>query len=78
MKEQLNLYMKEYRKQHKDAIVDAQKRYREAHKNDEFLRQRSDVNIQKSIIITLRMNYHPTPKRKTQEKRNITKIITKK
>ena len=39
-KEQLNLYMKEYRKQHKDAITDAQKRDREVHKNDEHLRKK--------------------------------------
>ena len=39
-KEYLNLYMKEYRQQHKDAIIDAQKRYREAHKNDEHLRKK--------------------------------------
>ena len=32
--------MKEYRKLHKDAIMDAQKRYREAHKNDEHLRKK--------------------------------------
>ena len=28
-KQHLNLYMKEYRQQHKDATIDAQKRYRE-------------------------------------------------
>ena len=39
-KEQLNLYMKKYRQQHIDAIIDAQKRYREAHKNDEHLRKK--------------------------------------
>ena len=39
-KEHLNLYMKHYRQQHKDAIIDAQKRYREAHKNDEHLRKK--------------------------------------
>ena len=39
-KQQLNMYMKEYRKLHKDAIMDAQKRYREAHKNDEHLRKK--------------------------------------
>ena len=39
-KQHLNLYMKEYRQQHKESIVDAQKRYREAHKNDEHLRKK--------------------------------------
>jgi hypothetical protein len=39
-KEHLNLYMKEYRQQHKASFVDAQKRYREAHKNDEHLRKK--------------------------------------
>ena len=39
-KEHLNLYMKEYRQQHKESIVGAQKRYREAHKNDEHLRKK--------------------------------------
>ena len=38
--QQLNLYMKEYRQQHRDSIIDAQKRYREAHKNDEHLRKK--------------------------------------
>ena len=32
--------MKKYRQQHKEAIIDAQIRYREAHKNDEHLRQK--------------------------------------
>ena len=32
--------MKEYRKQHSNAIVETQKRYREAHKNDEHLRKK--------------------------------------
>ena len=39
-KKHLNLYMKEYRQQHKDAVIDAQIRYREAHKNDEHLRKK--------------------------------------
>ncbi len=39
-KKHLNLYMKEYRQQHKESMVDAQKRYREAHKNDEHLRKK--------------------------------------
>ena len=39
-KERIDLYMKEYRKQHNGAFIDAQKRYREAHKNDEPLRQK--------------------------------------
>ena len=39
-KEHLNLYMKEYRQQHKDSIIEAQKRYRETHKNDEHLRKK--------------------------------------
>ena len=36
----LNLYMKEYRQQHKDSIIEAQKLYRETHKNDEHLRKK--------------------------------------
>ena len=32
--------MKEYRKQHKDAMVDNQKCYREAHENNQHLRQK--------------------------------------
>ena len=39
-KQHLNLYMKEYRQQHKESIVDAQKPYREAHKNDKHLRKK--------------------------------------
>ena len=40
-KERIKLYMKEYRNQpDKDDITDAQKRYREAHKNDEHLRKK--------------------------------------
>ncbi len=40
-KDHLKLYMKEYRQQHKESIIDAaQKRYREAHKNDEHLRKK--------------------------------------
>ena len=39
-KKHLNLYLKEYRQQHKESIIDAQKRYREAHKNDEHLRKK--------------------------------------
>ena len=39
-KKQVNVYMKEYRRQHIDVIVEAQKRYREAHKNDEHLRKK--------------------------------------
>ena len=35
--QQLNLYMKEYRQQHKDSIIDAQER---SHKNDEHLRKK--------------------------------------
>ena len=49
-KQQLNMYMKEYRKQHKDAIIDAQKRYREAHKNESTSTyEKRDANIQKKI-----------------------------
>ena len=32
--------MEEYRQQHRDSIIDAQKRYREAQKNDEHLRKK--------------------------------------
>ena len=39
-KQYLNLYMKTYRQQHKESIIDAQKRYREANKNDEHLRKK--------------------------------------
>ena len=39
-KQQLNLYMKEYRQKHKESIIESQKRYREAHKNDEHLRKK--------------------------------------
>ena len=39
-KVQVNAYMKEYRRQHTDSIINAQKRYREAHKNDDHLRKK--------------------------------------
>ena len=48
-KEQVNVYMKEYRRQHIDAIVETQKRYREAHKNDEHLRKKR-CKYSKNII----------------------------
>ena len=66
--------MKEYRQQHKDAIIDAQVRYREAHKNDEHLRKKR-CEYSKKYYYEMK---DPRQTSKRQEKKNITKTTMKK
>ena len=67
-KQHLNLYMKEYRQQRKESIVDAQKRYREAHKNDEHLRKKR-CEYSKKYYCKIKDIRHPkTDEQKAREK----------
>ena len=69
--------MKEYRHQHRDSIIDAQKRYREAHKNDEHLRKK---RCQYSKIYYCKIKDTRPKKRplKKAKEKKITKTIMKK
>ena len=64
----LNLYMKKYRQQHKESIVDAQKRYREAHKNDEHLRKKRCEYSKKYYHKTKDIRHPKTDEQKAREK----------
>ena len=66
--QQLNLYMKHYRQQHKEAIIDAQKRYREAHKNDEHLRKKRCEYSKKYYYKIKDARPPKTDEQKTREK----------
>ena len=70
-KQYLNLYMKEYRQQHKAAIIDAQKRYREVHKNDDHLRKKK-CEYSKKYYYKIK-DARPAPK--TEEQRQGKKSI---
>ena len=69
-KDKLNLYMKEYRQQHKDSIIDAQKRYREAHKKQRASTKKK-MRILKKILLQNKRYTTPQDRRAKGKRKRI-------